>query len=86
MEKRVNFTIRDRAARPHAYDFWRTLFRADTAEGSSDAQAAGRPWPTRLTGQQIAVHTVPQWHSLQRSADVELWRLQWEDRPCVSVS
>ena len=76
----MNFTIRDRAARPHAYDFWRTLFRVHAAEGSGSTQAEAKDRPTQLTGQQIDVHALPQWHPWQRSDDVELWRLHWEDR------
>ena len=80
VEKRVNFTIRDRAARPHAYDFWRTLFRLHAAGESNDMAAEAKGWQTQLAGQQVDVTGLPQWHPLQRSDDVELWRLQWVDK------
>ena len=75
VEKRTNFTLRDRAARANAYDFFRTLFRPDTAETpQADGMAGGRP---QLVGHCIPVDKIERRHQFERPRDVELWELHW---------
>lgn len=81
VEKRINFSLRSMCPTADAYDYWRSLFTAESS-CNSDGQttSACNAQAYALQGRQIPMDTIVQQFNYIRGTDLELWDIRLRSR------